>query len=457
MNEIRVIKDLYQQGNLGKAFQEAYTLFHRKAVSLTDKAEALQIMGLIFLHQDNYLDAEVAFKKSCQIDAENPKYQHSLGVTYLMSRRYPQATAAFFDLHSKDPSNAEYWSSYVTALAESGQLDSVWKEFEKLWKAYPKNEKVYYAYCRYLTYIFPIGEWHEYWPAADHDKIIPEMLRPALLTLRIADAFIRQDTKKIKLYLKLLKQQLNLFNGKDIEVGNLAIANQYKSNLLNAQGYYSFMSKLIEYAPLKREEEVRQAYIVGDSHSLSPYRQFISIKKEKFQIQSRLVMGVKAWHLARRENSVQRAALKRELESLPEGAACIVSVGEIDTRDDEGIWDVVQRKGKDIEETLAKTFPPAVEWLAKYGKNLRLVVCGLPMPPQARIDRKLKGKAKEYESFIEQANKLWVESLLDKGVAVLDINAMTKNQDWHIDTIHLKPDALAYAFEKYLIKPKSWK
>jgi hypothetical protein len=84
-----------------------------------------------------------------------------------------------------------------------------------------------------------------------------------------------------------------------------------------------------------------KVYFIGDSHSLPPTGQMLTIGGEEKVIANKLVTGLKCWHLRPEGVFYPKHQFDAVAASLPAGADCIFLFGEIDCR--EGILRAVEK------------------------------------------------------------------------------------------------------------------
>lgn len=82
-------------------------------------------------------------------------------------------------------------------------------------------------------------------------------------------------------------------------------------------------------------------YVLGDSHCLSAAWNVVTVAGQQRLLVPKLVTGVKQWHLRAESDFYPKANFFSAVDSIPDGADVILSVGEIDCR--EGMLMAVER------------------------------------------------------------------------------------------------------------------
>jgi hypothetical protein len=194
------------------------------------------------------------------------------------------------------------------------------------------------------------------------------------------------------------------------------------------------------------ENTVGRVIAIGESHALSAANAKIIIENNKFSIYTKFIMGIKMWHIAS-DNNVFADIFKRILNSIDKSQKVILMIGEIDCRDNEGIF--IQRKILKLEDVIENTVSSYIEkilfYFKKYNYIHNLIIQGIPCP---RRDRSIKLNSSdkiEYLKMIESVNLSLKNKCKDKNILFLDVYEKTKSPDmmsdgkFHLDPYHLNP------------------
>lgn len=207
-------------------------------------------------------------------------------------------------------------------------------------------------------------------------------------------------------------------------------------------------------------QEARKIFAIGDSHILSMHGQIISVKDKKYQVSSRWIEGVKQWHLGKSSEIRYKNQFQTIVNRLPLRSLLIMSAGEIDCRENEGIITAAKKLGKSVASVIKDTVDDYIDYLISTVKEYghQIIIWGIPAS-----NAELKGVSEEdrsaYLQLLIQFNDYLKTRSIDSGLYFADIFALTNveggqgNGEWHIDKRHVKPVAVIKTFEKYLSIP----
>ncbi|OHE19117.1 MAG: hypothetical protein A2540_08140 [Sulfurimonas sp. RIFOXYD2_FULL_37_8] len=209
----------------------------------------------------------------------------------------------------------------------------------------------------------------------------------------------------------------------------------------------------------------KELYIFGESHSLSLSNINFFMNADNFHSNSNFILGIKMYHLSNPTSSYQAACLLEHFKFIKPNSDIMFTIGEIDTRPDEGIWQVHLKKEKAVDEILNDTVGGYIEFLYENlkDKNLSSVtIQGIPAPNYALEGDKDPKDKEGFLNMIKQVNEKLKELTLQNGWNFLDVYSATVGEDgisnkkWHIDGYHLSPIFYIQA-DQWLIKPESIK
>ena len=208
-------------------------------------------------------------------------------------------------------------------------------------------------------------------------------------------------------------------------------------------------------------------YVLGESHALSPAHLVVPWHGQVSRFVPKFVMGVKMFHLGTKGRSDSPRfcdAAKAQIAQCRPNSHLLVTIGEIDTRLDEGIWPLLAgRNWVQREELISTTVDEYLANLCELTRNQHfrtITVQGVPAPA-SDLDKAISSTKlrKSYIELIRQVNDRLKGQTLLHGWAFLDVYTATcgddgtSNKKWHIDDFHLKPSFYLES-EHWLIK--SW-
>lgn len=210
-------------------------------------------------------------------------------------------------------------------------------------------------------------------------------------------------------------------------------------------------------------QNLKSIEVYGESHSLSLSNfRLDNLYKDVCHGKTNFIMGAKMHHLKENNDTFHSKALRLHFETIQPHANLFFAIGEIDTRPDEGIWQVHLKKEKNLEEIINDTVGGYIDFLYENLKDKQLssiTIQGIPAPAYALKDDKDPKDEAGFLNMIKQVNEKLNELTLEKGWNFLDVYTATvaedgkSNKKWHIDGYHLQPLFYTEA-DKWLIKPE---
>lgn len=235
----------------------------------------------------------------------------------------------------------------------------------------------------------------------------------------------------------------------------VADAQQIK-NLDNHDAYHQLISRLMRECPVERNQhsEAQEAYVIGDSHLLTMARLPMRLKGGAYQMAPRLVMGVKAWHLADPKPNMYKTATKAHLRNIPADAPLFFSCGEIDCRRDEGIWYTHKKKGVAVEKLIANTVEGYIRFIRIHCLKRTGPIILFGIPPLSEAHATLYGPdAEPIRTIIKTMNQSLASACMRDSFLFCDLFEVCGAipEKAHIDNVHLVPEVYMRAFQKVLI------
>lgn len=202
-------------------------------------------------------------------------------------------------------------------------------------------------------------------------------------------------------------------------------------------------------------------HILGESHSLSPTNVGITLGDTHYLGQTHFLMGIKMYHLARPNASYHARLLEARLATLPQNANLLFTIGEIDSRPDEGIWKNSYRKGQPYAPVVDATVTGYIRYLQHTLKDkapASVTIQGVPAPHYSLEKSKDPGDPEQFLAMIRYLNHQLKQQAQQAGFRFLDVYAATVDEatgkshgEHHIDAYHLKPSFYANA-DQWLVE-----
>ncbi|MDB9789331.1 hypothetical protein OAB86_02415 [Gammaproteobacteria bacterium] len=202
--------------------------------------------------------------------------------------------------------------------------------------------------------------------------------------------------------------------------------------------------------------ENRKIYVIGESHSLCLTGLTLKIRGSAYKIENRFVMGVQMNHLSNPETS-HRAQCVREYLSNIRGGLVLFTIGEIDTRPDEGIWKYHKKSNEELTTIIERTVSGYIDFIRSAlstNAKINCIIQGVPAPNY--LNNFEIEDTDQFLKMITLTNNTLREKAISAGFSFLDVYSPTKdekgvsNGKFNIDNYHLSP--LFYSlFDHYLV------
>jgi hypothetical protein len=231
---------------------------------------------------------------------------------------------------------------------------------------------------------------------------------------------------------------------------SLCVAWQHNGNLFE---HDPLVAQHQGYAPL---------WVLGESHSLTLSHLKLQFHQQRLIGQVGFIMGVKMYHLAQTDKSYHDVLFQTQLNQVPDHAHFLLTIGEIDTRPDEGIWKNSYHKQKPYEPVVDATVTGYINYLKQTLKDktfASITIQGIPAPNYPFKDAKDPIDTPQFLAMIRYTNAQLKHHTLNAGFQFLDVYAATLDEttgkshgQHHIDGYHLSPVFYQHASD-WLVKP----
>ncbi len=408
------------RNNLGSIFRdigrldEAKALLEQALALRPDYADAQNNLGTIHYALRNMEKAIECFKRTLEIDPQYVNAHHNLGSLYMFQGALDIAQKHYENAFRAAPQSSERFM-HLSLLRFHKTLMPEWSDLCCEALAYPflEDKHRFDILVRLAIHHWCLGEIRPMMQALEDSQKYPWATDPNL----------------------------------DADMKNIWV---FRSFMLKIAQYYANGT----YAPQPSENKIA---LIGDSHCLTYVNAPLVMDGMLYEIVPHLVMGGKAFHLGRNEPNLFAQVFKDKLDSLPKGAKCIVTFGEIDCRFDGGIIKHFKKYGGDIDGITKNTAHNYVNAVceAMRIRNLDVSFINVPAPfcenirekaPEFTFDdeKLLVHVIRLFNACLAQAAAMHDAEIID--VYGLSVNAEGKSNGLHhIDGFHLKPYALAMA------------
>lgn len=207
--------------------------------------------------------------------------------------------------------------------------------------------------------------------------------------------------------------------------------------------YDQYLKKLLVSMPIDRAGDSRSLFHIGESHCLSYLGSTLVSGGSRYRVEPKIVFGIKAFHLSGEGKNRFKAMMKHQLDAVPAGSAVLISIGEIDCRENDGLIPASHRKGIPLLNLVTATVSGYVNWIKQNTivRGLIPILQNIPAPvPNSRLSL---AEADELKATIEAFNSVLADEARRAFVEILDVHSLTdngagfSNMRFHCDQRHL--------------------
>jgi tetratricopeptide (TPR) repeat protein len=232
------------------------------------------------------------------------------------------------------------------------------------------------------------------------------------------------------------------------------IAQKIGAKYTAAKAYYAYLNKLSMWHEVHRinscdvQYDDKRLFVVGDSHTLGFQGLDLALPKQRLKCSLEWIPGCKQWHLGCENANKYKRKFELILGKIPLKSTVLLMIGEIDCRLNEGILIARQKFGEcPISSIAERTVDSYLDYVfavaAKY--DHQIIIAGVQAPNYA-VGQKVAGEFTDLVEVIRAVNGRLKQRLSTRGVAFLDLFALTDRGDGaakvdvHLDDFHLVPD-----------------
>lgn len=269
------------------------------------------------------------------------------------------------------------------------------------------------------------------------------------------------------LKLSILNYVRGYFN---ISLQHLSMASELNENMngdfKNDHVYFNYMTKLMNWrhahaAQYLANELEKYIYIVGDSHTLLANGLGCKLYDCDMKLKSEWIEGCKIWHVASPLKNIYQQKFVSIINKLPTGSHVIISLGEIDCRQDDGITKYHRNnQNHTITEICCNTIDLFLRSLSEINRSLghKIIIQGVPAPNT--VLSFIPNYDLRYQiEFIKLFNNLLKDKSLSAGFCFMDLRKATDSGDGtssvnnYLDTYHLLPSIIINSIQNEILQP----
>lgn len=475
--------DLFQRA-LGfytrQKIDNAVRCCHKSISENPNHFESYNLLGVIAKEQGKNGDALNLFKKAIGINGNYAEGYNNLGVVYNVNEMRKEAILCFQKAVAISPSYAHALYNLACSLEKDGQIEAAIAYFKQTVKFAPGYSKAYNNLGNiYYNHKGDLDAAAANYLTASSCKNISE---PGKLYINLASVLLyKEGVAKWRETLLSTLTQPGLSAAEKADLKNSIIIANWLSgygacdraaieevkqlaepfpdypNFKDINSYNGFLRELFLWYENNPEQVIatgKKLYFIGDSHSLTLANKNITIGKELYKCDVGFIKGCKIWDLVKDGDNKFKYAFEREINSLPDGAKLVLSIGEIDCRYDVGLFMRHKKYETDLHtETnflLDGYFAKLNE--IKKRKNITIILSGIPAPHSDMVNKKIHHSHKDkFVGFIRYFNeqlrlrtKKSNITLADNYLLTANIGGVADNSN-HLDWYHIKPDIFRQA------------
>jgi len=390
-------------------------------------------------------EAIESLKKSLELNPSYLKSANNLAIAFKKDGQIEVARKALIELIGRAPHYHDAYITYANLLTDLGEIEASIAHCKKVLQFDPSNEEVRIQLA--LNYIY-----------LNQNSLAEHILLEIGLTSPSEHYF------KGVVWLSILKiLSFDVVESKKYSSKADVVLDSLEKKYKASKAYKIWIDQLLTYWAkgygFSDAGHSQILYSIGESHSLSAHGVSISQNSVEKLCKAEWVLGCKQWHLG----SPLPNKFKRKFEiimgSIPKESDVLLSIGEIDSRIDEGIQEVwAKDQSQSLDQLIVKTVQSYVVYVAKQANQYghKVILNGIPAP---NIDLTVFNAERSATHIltIAKMNACLQEEAKKYGFSFLDIYSLTNNGEgisnkkWHLDEYHLSSAAIQEAFLSYLI------
>lgn len=420
---------------------------YEAALKIDDKhASCNNNLGNVYLAREEYVKASKYFAKAFHIDPSMAQAHNNFALCQLRSGKLELAESHYKKAILHDATIFEFYNNLGSLYSAQGKFESALEFFIKSLECEVKNPEAYWESFRAQLYM------HRY-----QDAIETADLAILSKTLRVPDLCSFLVGKAIVYWL------FNCFDDAKQAIEQSSVIYQYEemsSHMKNMTVFHRYIKKLLEIrdsqidtSSVPANNELKEMYFISESHGFAPNGAIVNYQGSSYQIRSLFIMGAKIFHLIAEEDNKYQVSLARLLEDLPKKSKVVLGFGEIDCRNNEGIFAYCEKSGKDFKAVIDNMINKYIDTLKNVAKvcELDILLYGVPAPHPIFVDQLDDERKEHFKAMIAYYNRTLQHQCCEHQIDFIDVYRFTNengqsNLEHHIDYIHLHPDLVPKIF-----------
>ncbi len=424
---------------------EALASYNRAAALKPDYAAAHYNAGVALHKLGRFDEALASYNRAIALVPDYAEAYANRGVTLEEFKHLDEALASYDRAIALKPDDADACFNRGNALTKLGRLKDAAASYEKAIAIKPGFAEAYLQLGRRHYDLDDAGKAADaYQKACDLDPA--DFGLEAAVELAILH-FVAEDYEQCRARLDASRP---ILAKTDPERRTIRIYWHHLDRLLSWRQAHRAPGPMPGMATL---------YVIGESHALTAHGVAVSCGEQAMRCMTEWISGIKQWHLGNANPNKYKHRFEAVMARLPRESAILLVIGEIDCRHDEGIIQAWEKTpDRSLDEVARSTIEPYLSYVARVAARHghRLIVTGVPATniQMAALSKDVVG---QFVRLIRIFNAILKEQALATGMGFLDVYALTDRSDgiasgdWHMDTHHLSPGAIAEAFCKHCV------
>jgi Flp pilus assembly protein TadD len=428
----------------------------KKAIAINDQNSSFHSnLGVVYLEQDNFLEAGLCFKKALNLEPLLPEANYNLSIclqdqgNYLLAENYCKKAIL------QDATRSDFHLHLGNLYYDQGQFDNAAITFVKALEVEAKHcngRSNLNAYWQMFSLHLSQHRYQDALEVADLGIKSQKLSEQQLCAMLIGKAiiyflFCHIDEAKHALQLSEIIHQYHTLPK---YLKNFLVFHKYIKNLIALYESGEFQDSY------QLGQDTEKMYFVSESHGFSPNRTSVQYKKQNYEINSLFIMGAKVIHFVTEEENKYQVSLVSLLKDFAPGTKVVVAFGEIDCRPDEGIYTYCLKSKRDYKEVIDDMLSKYVSALKSLADSfgIEIILYGVPAPHPQSIELLQEcDEQQRFKDIIGYFNFALSNQCKSLNMTLLDAYALTNkdgqsNLQYHIDDHHLSPKSVPTLFNQ---------
>jgi tetratricopeptide (TPR) repeat protein len=402
-------------------------------------------LGALALGSKRLAEAEQHYRRALALAPADASINFELGNILSSTGNDIDATDCYRTVVATQPGHADAWNNLGNALLHQEQLDAALDAYQRTDLLQPGTARTLHNLAYLHHYLGNAAlEQSNYEAAWRSDHNFVGLSAAAMSAVGLYLAGQRSACQQ-----RLAESE--------------AILGHTTGGMHMPRAYWILLNHLLKLPLPPAQAGTGALAVVGESHALSLHGRQLAEGGRLLDCSTHWILGCKQWHLANPHSNRYKRRFEHLLAALPPRSTVLLTIGEIDCRSDEGILKAWRDAPFTSLETrcndISRDFLAYAAGIAgRHGHTL--IASAVPAPnlrPGALPPEEMVLLAKVVRLF----NAALRSNAAAAGIDLADVYTLTANADgmangsWHLDEHHLRPEAMAAAFQSHYLRHAS--